>query len=59
MTVDSWLEAAIADAQRRGLKPLPALLETLALSTAALRAADLELRSLPQKDEKSGDKKVP
>jgi len=54
MTVDDWLQAAIADAERRGLKPLPALLETLARSTAALRAADLELRSASQPDEKSG-----
>jgi hypothetical protein len=59
MTVDSWLEAAIADAQRRGLKPLPALLETLARSTAALRAADLEVRSVTQQDEKAGDRKAP
>ena len=54
MTVDAWLEAAIADAQRRGLTPLTALLETLARSTAALRVADLELRSSPARDETSG-----
>jgi hypothetical protein len=54
MTVDAWLEAAIADAQRRGLTPLTVLLETLARSTAALRAADLELRSSPERDDKMG-----
>ena len=56
MTVETWLDAAIADAERRGLKPLPALLETLARSTAALRVADLELRSELQPDEKSESK---
>jgi hypothetical protein len=54
MTVDSWLEAAIADALRRGLTPLTALLETLARSTAALRAADLELRASMPHDDKGG-----
>jgi hypothetical protein len=44
MTVDAWLAAALADAERRGLAPLKTLLETLARSTAALRAADAELR---------------
>jgi hypothetical protein len=40
MTVESWLAAATADAEQRGLAPLKPLLETLARSTAALRAAD-------------------
>ena len=44
MTVDSWLTAAIADAERRGLPELKPLLETLARSTAALRRADEDLR---------------
>lgn len=39
MTVDAWLAAAIADAERRGLPQLKALLETLAHATRALRAA--------------------
>jgi hypothetical protein len=52
MTIDAWLQAAIADAKRRGLEPLPAILETLARSTAVLRAADAELRGSPQPDEK-------
>ena len=40
MTVDYWLRAAIEDAERRGLPELKPLLETLARSTRALRAAD-------------------
>ena len=40
MTVESWLAAAIADAERRGLAGLKPILETLARSTAALREAD-------------------
>lgn len=42
MDVDSWLAAAIADAERRGLPGLKPLLETLARSTRALRAADTQ-----------------
>ncbi|HEV3061705.1 MAG TPA: hypothetical protein VGY48_25870 [Vicinamibacterales bacterium] len=40
MTIDSWLESAVTDAERRGLPELKATLETLARATAALRAAD-------------------
>ncbi|MDP1571119.1 MAG: hypothetical protein Q8L86_14080 [Vicinamibacterales bacterium] len=40
MTLDQWLADAKADAERRGVEGLPALLETLAAATAALRAAD-------------------
>ena len=40
MTVDSWLEHAVADAERRGLSALRPLLEALARSTSALRGAD-------------------
>ena len=40
MTIESWLRAAIADAERRGLPELNPLLEALARSTQALRAAD-------------------
>jgi hypothetical protein len=40
MTIETWLEAAIADAERRGLPDLKPILETLARATAALRAAD-------------------
>jgi hypothetical protein len=40
MTIESWLQAAIADAERRGLPELKPILETLARTTKALRAAD-------------------
>jgi hypothetical protein len=40
MTIKTWLEAATQDADRRGLSGLRPLLEGLARSTAALRAAD-------------------
>ncbi len=38
--VREWAETAIADAERRGLRDLRPLLETLAQSLAILRAAD-------------------
>ncbi len=41
MGVEAWLQAAIADAERRGLPDLKPLLEALALSTEALRSADI------------------
>ena len=40
MTVKSWLENAIHDAERRGLAGMRPLLEGLARSTSALRTAD-------------------
>ncbi|MFI5178638.1 MAG: hypothetical protein ACHQO8_08745 [Vicinamibacterales bacterium] len=40
MTIDAWLKAAVADAEKRGLPELRPLLETLGRATAALRAAD-------------------
>jgi hypothetical protein len=39
MTVDQWVKAAIADAERRGLPELKPLLEGLAQATRALRDA--------------------
>lgn len=39
MTMTDWLQQATADARRRGLPELAPLLETLARSTEALRAA--------------------
>lgn len=47
MTPATWLEAACADADRRGLGALKPLLEALARSTAALRAVDEESRAHP------------
>lgn len=46
ITVDSWLQAALADAERRGLPELKPLLETLARMTVSLREADERLRAL-------------
>jgi hypothetical protein len=40
MTIESWLKAAIADAETRGLPELKPILEALARSTQVLRAAD-------------------
>ena len=46
MTVDAWVAAAIADAERRGLPELRPLIEALAQATRALRAADLTRHEL-------------
>ncbi len=40
MTIKTWLDNAIQDAERRGLPGLRPLLETFARSTSALRSAD-------------------
>ena len=40
MDIESWLDAAIADAKRRGIPELEPLLRALAKSTEALRRAD-------------------
>jgi hypothetical protein len=40
MTIKTWLDNAVQDAERRGLPALKPLLETLARATSALRSAD-------------------
>jgi hypothetical protein len=45
MTIESWLKAAVADAERRGLPDLKSALETLARATMALRTADFNDRA--------------
>jgi hypothetical protein len=45
MTIDAWLQAAIADAERRGLPEMKPILETLARATTALRAADFNIHA--------------
>jgi hypothetical protein len=40
MTIETWLRDAIADAEQRGLPELKPILQGLAASTRALRAAD-------------------
>ena len=41
MTIEHWLQAALADADRRNLPELKPLLEALARSTTALREANV------------------
>ena len=45
MTIDAWLQAAITDAERRGLPELKPILEALARATSVLRAADFNSRA--------------
>lgn len=40
MTIKAWLDAAVQDAERRGIPALKPLLETLARATSALRMAE-------------------
>ena len=40
MTIKTWLDNALQDAERRGLTVLRPLLENLARATSALRTAD-------------------
>ena len=40
MTIKTWLETAIQDADKRNLAALRPMLEALARSTSALRSAD-------------------
>jgi hypothetical protein len=47
--IHPWLAAAIADAEARGLPELKPLLESLARSTEALRAADERIRLRAEK----------
>jgi len=45
MTVESWLHAAQADADTRGIPELKAVLDALARATKALRAADFNTQA--------------
>ena len=60
MTIDAWLQAAIADAERRGLPDLKPILETLAKATSVLRAADFNQSAVdkPQASVVSGQSSV-
>jgi hypothetical protein len=40
MTIETWLQTALADADRRGLPDLKPLLESLGRATRSLRDAD-------------------
>ena len=50
--VAEWLSDSVADAERRGLPQLKPLLEGLAQSTSALRAADWNHRASDVPSEK-------
>jgi hypothetical protein len=47
MTIESWLQSAIADAERRGLPELKPMLEMLARATAALRQSPYGPSAIP------------
>ena len=49
MTVENWLQSAVADAERRGLPELKPLLEALAKTVAAVRAADFNVNAADAK----------
>jgi hypothetical protein len=49
MTIDTWLQNAIADAERRGLPELKPILETLAKAVSAVRAADFNDGASPHR----------
>ena len=55
--VAAWLEAAIADADRRGLPELKPLLEGLAQSTTLLRRAHSEIDGRSAADGQDSDRK--
>ena len=51
MTIKTWLDNAIQDAERRGLPAMRPLLEALAGSTSALRSADWNFDATGELDE--------
>jgi hypothetical protein len=53
--LESWLESALRDADRRELPALRPLLETLSRSTALLRQADWNLEATDQSEAPSHD----
>jgi hypothetical protein len=53
VTIKTWLDNAIQDAERRGQPSLRPLLETLARATSALRSADWNFDATGQNDEAS------
>jgi len=59
MTVEDWLAAACADADRRGLADLRPLLESLAKSTKALRSAGWDDAGRPSTAPASADAPAP
>jgi hypothetical protein len=51
MTIKTWLDNAIQDAERRGIATLRPMLEALARATSALRTADWNLDATGQLDD--------
>lgn len=51
MTIKTWLDNALHDADRRGLAPLRPLLENLARATSALRTADWNFDATGESDQ--------
>jgi hypothetical protein len=45
MTIDAWLQSAVADAERRGLPELKPLLEALAKAVNVVRGADFNVNA--------------
>ena len=50
VTIKSWLDSAVQDADRRGLPGLRPLLEALARASSALRTADWNADATGQSD---------
>ena len=50
MTIKSWLDSALQDADRRGLSVLRPLLENLARAASALRTADWNFDATGESD---------
>ena len=55
MTVEHWLAAALADADRRNLPAMKPMLEGLARAMLALRAADFNDRADGRHDPRADD----
>ena len=55
MTIKSWLDHAVQDAERRGLTTLRPLLETLARAASALRTADWNFDATGESDTPAPD----
>jgi hypothetical protein len=54
MTIKTWLDNAVQDAERRGLASMRPLLEALARSASALRTADWNADASGEHDEAAG-----
>jgi hypothetical protein len=55
VTIKSWLDNALQDAERRGLTALRPMLETLARATSALRTAEWNFDATGESDSPAPD----